>query len=196
MPTFISDPPFVVYALLIVAVIVSGSVWWSRRTRRWLIIFASILALLFIVILLDRLFESPREEANRRVLAMTRAADARDRDAFLSHVAESIQYRGESGQPITILRENLRNSAFWEMLKQYNVHVAAWDFDPSDVTEIDDNTVEIGFLAKGEADGKQAPLYFRAKFHRQPDGQMKLIELASFDPIKRVKEPKSIPLFP
>ena len=43
------------------------------------------------------------------------------------------------------------------------------------MNEIDENTIEIGFLAKGEADGKQIPIYFRATFARQSDGQMKLV---------------------
>jgi hypothetical protein len=39
-------------------------------------------------------------------------------------------------------------------------------------------------------------MYMRAKFTRQPDGQMKLSGLASFDPIKRTNERKSLPYFP
>jgi hypothetical protein len=56
----------------------------------------------------------------------------------------------------------------------------------------DANSVEIGFLAKGETQGKQFPFYFRATFTRQSDGQMKLTRLASFDPLQRTK-PLSIP---
>jgi hypothetical protein len=196
MPTFLSDPPNAVYLTLTLAVIVCGVVWFNRRDRRSLIVFGCVLALTGIVVLLDRLFESPREESVRRVLAMTKAADARDTDAFLSNIADTFQYQGEGGQPKTISRDDLRKSVLWEVLKQYNVHVAAWDFARDDVTQVDANTVEIGFLAKGEADGKQAPMYMRAKFTRQPDGQMKLSGLAAFDPIQRTNERKSLPYFP
>lgn len=196
MPTFLSDPPFVVYMILTLAVIVSGLVWFNTRERRSLTVFGCFILLLGLVFLLDRLFESPREEAVRRVQAMTKAADARDTDAFLSHIADKFQYQGEGEQSKTIERDALRHSGIWEILKQHNVHVAAWDFARDDVKEIDANTIEIGFLAKGEADGKQAPMYFRTKFSRQSDGQMKLTGLSSYDPLKRTNERKSIPNFP
>ena len=74
------------------------------------------------------------------------------------------------------------------------MHVAAWDFSRDDVRWPDENTVEIGFLAKGELpDGKQMPYYFRATFTRQSDGQMKLTRLASFDAMGREKKRQSIP---
>jgi hypothetical protein len=155
------------------------------------------LAALAMLFLIDRLFESPREEAERRVKEMAQAIDTRNKEVFLSHIADSFQYQGESGQSTTISREALRQSPLWSALNQYNVtHVAAWDFSRDDFTEFDANTIEIGFLGKAEAEGKPIPAYFRAKFTRQPDGQMKLTGLASYDPVKRINERKSIPNFP
>ena len=196
MPTFLSDPPFAVYISLVVAVIVTGMLWFSRRDRNSSIALGCALSLLVAIALLDHLFESPREESVRRVNEMIEAANARNPEAFLNHVADAIQYQGESSNTITVTKDELRRSGFWGILRQFNVQVAAWDFSRSDVAYIDDNNIEIGFLASGKADGKQIPMYFRAKFTRQPDGQMKLSALASYDPIKRVNERKSIPNFP
>jgi hypothetical protein len=195
MPTFLSDPPFSVYLVLAAVVLIAFAVWFANRSRRSLAVLAGACAVLAVVFVIDMLFESTREEAVRRAMAMVKAADARDTEAFVSHVADKFEYRGE-GQPVTVTRDQLRKSQMWEVLKQYNVHVAAWDFARADVEHINDDTVEIGFLAKGEGQGQQVPIYLRAKFARQGDGQMKLTAIASFDPLKRVNERKTIPYFP
>ena len=195
MPTFLSDPSFSVYLILAAAFLITFAVWYANRTRRSLAALGAVVGVLAVVFLIDFLSESPREEAVRRAQAMVKAADARDRDGFLAHVADKVEYRGESA-PVTVTREQLRNSQMWAVLEQYKPHVAAWDFSRHDVQQIDDNTIEIGFLAKGEAQERQVPMYFRAKFARQGDGQLKLVAIASFDPMKRVNERKSIPYFP
>jgi hypothetical protein len=195
MPALLSDPSFSVYLVLAAVVFVAFAVWFANRTRRSLAVLVAAVAVLAVVFLIDTLFESTREEAVRRAQAMVMAADARDTEAFVSHVAEKFEYRGE-GEPVTVTRDQLRKSQMWEVLRQYDVHVAAWDFARADVEHINDDTVEIGFLAKGEGQGKQVPIYLRAKFARQADGQMKLVAVASFDPLKRVNERKTIPYFP
>jgi hypothetical protein len=187
MPTVISDPPQTIYLVLLAAVIVSALVWLNRREKRSLYAFFGVLAVASFVVLLDRLFESQREEAVRRVQAMMTAADRRDPEAFASHLAESVKYQGDERTQIDFTRDQLRRHAFWSLLGQFNVHVAAWDFSRDDVRWPDSNSVEIGFLAKGETESKQIPYYFRATFTRQTDGQMKLTRLASFDPLNREK---------
>jgi hypothetical protein len=195
MPTFLSDPPFSLYAILALAAIVCGFVWINKRSRSTLVIFGCFLLAVLLLFLIDRLFESPREEAVRRINAMANAIDSRNKEAFLSHIADSFLYENESGQ-VTITREALRNSPMWSYLNQYSVkHVAAWGFSRDDVATIDDNTIEIGFLGKAETDSNQIPMYFRARFTRQTDGQMKLTGLASFEAV-RTNERKSIPNFP
>jgi hypothetical protein len=191
MPTFLSDPPQTIYLLLVAAAIVAGLVWLNRRERRALYVFLGVLGVAALVVLVDRILESPREEAVRRVQAMMDAADHRDPEAFASQLAEKVTYVSEQ-RPVEFTREQLRSHQFWSLLRQFNVHVAAWDFSRDDVKWPDANSVEIGFLAKGETQGKQFPFYFRATFTRQSDGQMKLTRLATFDPLQRTK-PLSIP---
>jgi hypothetical protein len=188
MPTVIADPPQTIYLLLAAGVIVSGLVWFNRRGRRPLYVFLGVLAVTLLVVLLDRVFESPREEAVRRVHAMMAAADQRDPESFASHLADRVTYQGDNSRDFT--REELRNHSFWSLLRQFNVHVAAWDFSRDDVERPNADSVMIGFLAKGELrgeGGKQFPFYFRATFTRQADGQMKLTRLESFDPMSRDK---------
>jgi hypothetical protein len=192
MPTFLSDPPQTFYLILGGIVVVTGAVAARRQDRKSLAAFAIALGALVLLVLIDRSIESPREEAVRRVNEMVNAADARNPDAFVAHLADTIEYKG-TGEPQRLTREQVRNSHFWSLLRVHNVHVAAWDFSRDDVREIDANTVEIGFLAKGEADGKQFPVYFRATFSKQPDGQFRLTRFASFDAMKRTNEAIDIP---
>ncbi|HEV3386024.1 MAG TPA: hypothetical protein VG097_14490, partial [Gemmata sp.] len=127
MPTILSDPPFALYVLLLAGVIVGFGVWFNKRNRASLIVFGSFLTALLVLFLLDRLFESPREESKRRIEEMAKAIDAQNKEAFLSHFADSFQYQGED-QTITISRETLRQSQLWSRLNQYKVHVGVWDF--------------------------------------------------------------------
>lgn len=195
MPTFLTDPSPSLLLVLGATLVVTAGVWWSRRDRKSLVALLAVAGVAGLVFLIDFTIESPREEAVRRVQAMVTAADARDSEAFVSHLAEKFEYRGE-GNPVGMTRDQIRKSGFWSVLRQHNVHVAAWDFARADAAELDANTVEIGFLAKGEAEGKPYPLYFRATFARQPDGAMRLTALASFDAMKRQNERKTIPFFP
>jgi hypothetical protein len=195
MPTFLSDPPSALYVLLALGTIISFAVWVNKRNRVSLIVFGCFLTALVLLFILDQLFESPREESVRRVNLMVKAINDRNKEVFLSQIADKFEYQGENQHEIVPL-EKLRQSPMWSVLNQYSVRVAVWDLTREDVTEVDENTIEIGFLAKAEADGKQVPMYFRAKFSRQSDGQFKLTGLASYDPVKRTNERKSIPNFP
>ena len=66
MPTFFSDPPSVLYLVMAAGAFVAGGVWFNRRTRPALVVFGAVLGLIALVFLLDRVLESPREEAVRR----------------------------------------------------------------------------------------------------------------------------------
>lgn len=198
MPAFLSDPPPTLYLMLFAAVLASGVILTRTRNRRSITIFAVSATLLGLVYLADRLSESPREASVREILEMVESATRHDPDGFVKHIAETFQYTDESGQTKTVTRAQVRNAGFWNLLRQHGVRVAAWDFSRADVTEPDANSIEIGFLAKGEeiSSGKQVPMYFRATFTRQPDGTMKLTRLAPYDAVKRANERKSLPGFP
>src|SRR5262249_51188241 len=154
--------------------------------RRSLVAVVVATALLLLVALIDALVESPREESVRKVKAMANAASSREPAAFIVEMADTVEYTGGE-QPQKLTKEQIRGSHFWEVLQQHNVRVAVWDFSRDDVKVIDDNTVEIGFMGKGEAEGKQFPVYVRATFTKQSDGKMKLTRFATFNPIDHTK---------
>lgn len=194
MPTVLSDPPFVVYLVLCAVVVALGAVWASKRNRRVLIATAVAAVVLLLVFLIDRTSVSPREEAVRRATAMASAADAKDPMAFIANLGDTVEFTSGQ-QPVKVSKDQLRTSNFWGMLRQYNVRVTAWDFSRENVKVIDDNTIEIGFMAKGEAEGKPYPLFVRATFTKQSNGAFKLTKFGTFSPTNH-DEPLAIPNFP
>jgi hypothetical protein len=192
MPTVLTDPAPALYLILLAIVLVLGAILARYQDRRSLIRFGIALAVLLLLYLIDKTNESPREEAVRRIQAMAQAADQKQPDAFVEHVAETVEYRGSTEKPTRLTKAELRASPFWEMLRQWDVRVAVWDFSRDDVKAVDENTMEIGFSAKGEAQGKPIPLYMRATFRKQPDGAWKLAAFASYK-FERHDEPFPIP---
>jgi hypothetical protein len=180
MPTFLSDPAPAIYLILLAVTVVAGAIAARNQDRRSISRFGIVLALLLLVYAIDESFESPREEAVRRVEEMARAADAKNPDQFIEHLADTVEFR-TSEKPVTVKRDELRNSPFWGMLRHNNVVVRVWDFSRDDVKQTDDGAIEIGFSAKGEVDGKMIPIYMKAAFKKQADGQWKLIRCASFE---------------
>jgi len=192
MPTFLTDPAAAFYLILLAFAVVTGAIAARYQDRPSFIRFGVALVILLAVYLVDKSSESPREEAVRRVQAMANAADSKNPDAFIEHVAETVEYRSGGDKPSRLTKNDLRASPFWDMLRQFNVHVAVWDFSRDDVKEIDANTIEVGFSAKGESDGKPFPLYMRATFKKQPDGSWKLAAFSSFK-FENHNEPLVIP---
>jgi len=196
MPTFLIDPPQIVYLLLGGLLVITGGLAVQKQDRRALIPFVIAFLLMLLVFLLDKTGESPREEAARRTYMMALAADAKDPDAFVAHVADTIVVQTAQGQTKTVTRDELKKSGFWEMLRQHNIHVAVWDFSREHVKDFGNGTVEIGFMAKGELpDHNQQMIYVRTTFARQSDGSLKMTAFRSFHPTNH-DEAFPIPNFP
>jgi hypothetical protein len=194
MPTFLSDPPQWLYLVLGGAIVITGAITTRKQDRRAVIPFGVAALLLLVVFLIDRFFESPREEATRRTFFMGLAADAKNPEAFVEHVADKVTvHTAEGPKPVT--RDEMKKSHFWDQLKQFQVRVTLDNFSRDDVKVIDENTIEIGFVAKGTADGKTIPVYCRATFSKQTDGSFKMTSFKSFEFINRTT-PFSIPGFP
>ena len=192
----IIDPPQLVYLLLGGLLVVTGAIAAQKQERNAALAFGGAFLLMVLVFVLDRVFESPREEVVRRANLMAMAADAKNADAFVAHCADKVEVQTGAGQTKVATRDELKKSGFWHLLTQFNVHVAVWGFDRDDVKHLDDGTVEIGFFAKGEEPGgKQIPVYVRATFRKQSDGSFKMSALRAFDAVRR-DEAFPIPNFP
>jgi len=175
---------------LAAVILVSGAVWFNRRSRATLAVFLGVVGFTLLLLLLDFGFESSREESVRRAQAMVHAADAKNPEAFVEHLADTVDFPTENGQREPVKRETLRTHPFWGMLRQFDVRVVGWDY--AEVDSSDANKVEIGFQAKGESGGRPFPVFIRATFTKQADGKMKLTAFRILNPINRT-EPIAIP---
>lgn len=191
MPTFLSDPSQAVYLILIAVPVVAAVPAARNQDRKSLVRFGLCCLPLVLVFLVDRLVESPREEATRKVLAMAEAASAADGTRFVEHVSPSLTVNGKN-------REQLRTSGIWNMIRGYNARVAVWGFGHDRYERISDTEIEIGFYAKGEAaSGGQLWRDCKARFAQETDGQYRLAGIKFYDPTGRgqnAEEP--IPGFP
>jgi hypothetical protein len=194
MPTFLSDPAPVFYAVLFAFVGITGAIAARNQGRKSLLRFGAALAVLALLYGIDRLFESPREDANRKISEMVNAVDTRNPDAFVQNIADVVGYRGGS-QPVLVKRDEIRHSHFWVMIRQLDVHVTKPAFSRDQVKQIDPDTIEVGFSVAGIAQERRFPVYIRATFKKQSDGQLRLTAIASYNHINR-NELLQIPNFP
>lgn len=193
---FLTDPPASLYYVFAAVLVVTGLIAVQKQDRRALAAFGAAFLLVAIFFLIDKLNESPREEAERRVHFMAVAATAHNPDAFCEHLADKVTLHTTGGEPVVKTREELRAGGFWGQLRFMGANVRVWDFSRADVKEIDENEIEIGFMARGaDGSGKMFPLYGRATFRRQQNGQFKLTVFKSFNAVNR-QEPQTIPNFP
>jgi hypothetical protein len=192
MPLLFADPPVWLYLLLAGALVVTGAIAAQYPNRRTLIPFGIAFLAMMLVFLLDRMYESPREEAARRIYQMHVAIGARNPDAFAEHLADKVLIQG-SGEGKTLSRDEMKSNPFWDTLKAYDVSVTVWDFSREDVRELGAGGIEIGFMGKGTpTGGSPTPVHLRATFTKQGDGSYKLTALRTFEPLDRTK-PLTIP---
>jgi hypothetical protein len=194
MPSFLVDPPMWLYLVLGGALVITGGIAAQYQDRRTTLYFAVAFLLMAAVFLIDRFYESPREEAVRRIYLMQMAADAKRPDAFVDNVADTVLIQG-GGEGKTLPRELIKRSPVWDVLSANKVSIGVWDFAREDVKELGNGAIEIGFMGKGIPEGvPPIPVYLRATFTRQPSGAYKLTALRTFEPIDRTK-PMSVPGF-
>lgn len=170
MPTILSDPPLGVYLVLVAGVVVTGVMAARNQDRKSLIRLALALTPLLLLVLLDRLFESPREEATRKVQAMAAAAsDPPSPERFVEFFSPTFDMNGKT-------RDALKTHPVWNTVRSFKTRVAVWGFGHDAYRVISDNEIEIGFYIKGESQtqGGMIMRYSRARFVKDPDGQYRV----------------------
>jgi hypothetical protein len=183
MPTVLSDPPFAVYLGLVGLVVVTGVVAARYQSRRSVAAFGVALSLLLAVFLTDRLVESPREEAVRKVQEMAAAVNAKDWAGVGSHISDRFDHNGKK-------KADLLNAA---RAVPENRPLSVKSFDRSAVEYLSETRLRIEFI--GHAG--DYPVYADATFERDPDGQYRMVGFDLYDHPGRRKHgpPMQIPGF-
>ncbi len=178
MPTFLSDPTLGVYLALLLVAIVGVGVWFRKRTRVTAVFAAVTVGLLLALFGIDRAFESPREEAVRRVGVMATAANARNWPAVGTHIAEKFEYAGRGKAKFLA---DIGPAAL-----SFDATANFKDFDRDNFAELPDGRVRIGFVGQFStpAHGMLA-LYVEAVFVKEADGAYRLLTFTVYDYINR-----------
>lgn len=168
MPTFLSDPPTKLYIALAFLTALLCAIWFLRQTRLKLIAASVALLVLLALFLCDKLFESPREEAMRKMIEMSAATKAKKLDDAFKHVSESFHYH-------ELDKKGLYEKGKWaESMQAWN-GIDVSDFDRSDAKMLDDNRVQIGFELWPAGYGlPDYRFYAKATFIKDGDGQYRL----------------------
>jgi len=182
MPTALSDPSSTLYAILVVIVFVLAALWFRSRTRGNLIrllIAASALLALFVI---DRLFESPREEATRKLHEMAEASQQKNWNSMFQNVSDTFKYKDPGGTEMD--KESFRKWAkLLETMPEFK-GVLVWDFNRADFRPIDNDNFKIGFRAKLK-DVPMRDSWIVATFHRDPDGEWRMSSFNRYNGVKQ-----------
>lgn len=191
MPTFLSDPAPGLYFVLGIAVIVALGLFIRYQDRKRLLWAAIPVGLFVGLFLCDTLVESPREEAVRKVRAISAAITAKSVDGFLAHVSDRFDYKGKK-------KADLRHPSWLEVARREGVTTAVWDFDRDRVSYPSPTEVEIVFDGKGQPQsGAPALFHFKTRFGKDPDGQYRLLTFRVYNIAKKEQGTEEIiPNFP
>ena len=88
VPNFLSDPPTYAILLYAIAAMIAIAVWYRRRDRKSQAAMIAVLAIVAALIFVSYKFESPREEAIRRVNGVIDAMNRFDAGQAFEHVSE------------------------------------------------------------------------------------------------------------
>ena len=186
MPTFLSDPSPTFYAILIILVAVLAGLYLRSRKRGELIRLLVGVAVLITVFLIDKLVESPREQATRKMEEIAKATQDKKLDDMFKHVSESFKYKEVDKKS---LREKLNSIEQQQEFKG----VVILECNRADFRIVDDKNVTVGLMAQA----RELPMtrsWIIAAFTKDADGEWRMSGFKRYDPMKQDRDnPQTIP---
>lgn len=181
MPDFLSDPSPVLYALLGVLALVTGARFAVYQKRKQAIPFVLFLLLFVGLFLIDRFFESPREEVSRKITEMAAATRSSAKNDFLRYVSDSFAHKAMDKKALGGLAERART---------FDVKgIEAWDIGKGSFRLVNETTIEQGFHVQPVGQpGFQK--YCVGTFRKEADGQFRLTGFKLYNPIQKTNGPE------
>jgi hypothetical protein len=180
MPTALSDPSTTFYVILLIVVFGLAAFWLRKKSRGNLIRLLLGVGVLAAVFLIDRFFESPREEATRKLHEMAQASQDNNWNPFFNNVSDSFKYKSPSGAEFD--KQTFRDWATTIAAIPGFKGVIVWDFHRADFRPIDNDNFKIGFRAKPkDVPNLESEVWIVATFHRDPDGQWRMSGFNCYD---------------
>jgi hypothetical protein len=184
MPTALSDPTTTLYVILGAITVIFGAVALRRQKRSDFFNFLIPALALVALFIIDRMVESPREQAVRKIQEMGTASREKKLDDLFKHVSDSFQHK-------SIDKKALREMAKTAEAKGFG-GISEYDLARSGFKEVDANTIEQGFRVKHNGT-PELHFYVYATFKKEADGEWRLTAFELADPVN-VKDKKDLPV--
>jgi hypothetical protein len=184
MPTALSDPTTTFYVILGAITVIFGAIALRRQKRSDLINFAIPAVALVALFVIDRMVESPREQAVRKIQEMGTASRDKKFDELFKHVSDSFKHKSLDKKGLRELANSAEGRGFGG--------IAEYDLARSGFKEIDANTIEQGFRVKHNGT-PELHFYVYATFKKEADGEWRLTTFELADPVN-VKDKKDLPV--
>lgn len=190
MPHWLVQDPTTVYLILVIAAIALGFATWITRRGKYAVALAGVVALVFLVWLLDRWVVTDQERIVSHLQVMADGVQRRDLDRIFTLISPSFRVGNHNKQSF---REWCQRRVTEENITDLRV----WDFAPAEI-DPDRGTAQIQFMVKGRGNWVRGGEFFRcrASFVRDADGEWRLSGFELFEPQKdpKVAEPYQLPL--
>jgi hypothetical protein len=179
MPTFLTDPTSIVFIVLGAIVAVLGAIALRARKKGTTIAFATALAILATVVLIDRLNVSPREATVARLNSMSAATKAMNADDLFRHVSANFRYGTMDKKG---LQDRFRSAQGFGL-----TGLEVWDFNRGDFRQFSETLVEQGFAVQPNG-YPQFRKYVVGVFQKESDGEWRMTTFRIYNPINRGQE--------
>ncbi|HTK75926.1 MAG TPA: hypothetical protein VL371_11755 [Gemmataceae bacterium] len=190
MPYWLVEGDLTLYAILAAIGLVCVAVWWRTRQRKYAVIAASAAVAILSLSMLDRLFESDREQMIRKVQEIADGVRARDSQRFeriFRNVSDDFR-RGafDKGQ----FRKFAEDVSHSRNVTEFQ----AWGFVPGDVSR-QKRRGNLEFLFKIHGNWSAGNEYFLARtvWQLDSDGEWRLQTFDVFNPYSDTHSPIQIP---
>jgi hypothetical protein len=174
MPLIIADPPPFLTIVILLGTLVTGLICWRNRSRKSKVALAiaAVIAGAFFVI--SWRWESPREQAYRRVQGVIDAMNRYDTGAAMTHVSDRFDYRGAR-------KQDLRQAPLNAILRERRANIQAWGFS-RDTTEYEADRCTISFSVNVSGDlGSRIGFFVKATVAKDADGEYRMIGFRVFE---------------
>jgi hypothetical protein len=177
---------YILLATAAAALLYTGLQW---RKRSLLVAGGIVAALISVYFLLDRLVETGREQARRKLHEIAEAVKARDADRILGHVSERFSSQGRDHAALRgYVEARLRDRLIDELV--------IWDITfPDSPAAAADGELRVAFRARphGARLGTTPPFLVEATFCRDADGEWRITAFLVFNPIVDSHTPLDLP---
>ena len=186
MPDWLIEGDLTLLILVGLAAAVCAFVWTKTQKKLWLGLAIGAIGFLGLLLLLDRLFESDREQITGNINAMAGAVPGHDFDTIFSHIAADFHYNAVNKAQFRQTCESIGKSRHVNGMTVWGIRVLKLDQAKGEA--------EVTFQFKIKADGLAEENFFLCKggWVKERDGRWRLQTFLVY-PLSAADQPLTIP---